>query len=264
MKVFISADIEGVTGICSWDEADKNHPDYEPFRQQMMAEVLAACEGANAAGAREILINDAHDTGRNLDAGVLPTNVKLIRSWAPDPLCMIQGIDDSYSALMMIGYHSKAGSSGNPLAHTLSSRKVHRVKLNGEPASEFIIHALAAETFGVPTVLVTGDRALAKDVTARIPAAKTVATMRGEGNSVISNHPKVMRDQIRSASEEALRQRAHCHIALAKSYLVEIEYKKFQDAHRMSFYPGAERAGDHSVSFATQDYYEVMRFLQFL
>jgi D-amino peptidase len=156
MKVYISVDIEGVAGITHWDEAEKTHRDYPEFREQMTREAVAAIEGAQAAGAREIWVKDAHDSGRNLITSMLPADIRLIRSWAGHPLCMVQELDDSFDAIVMIGYHSPAGSEANSLAHTLSL-KPHLIRLNGRITSEFYIHALAGSMLGVPTVFVSGD-----------------------------------------------------------------------------------------------------------
>ena len=120
MKVFISVDIEGCAGITHWDEAGKTHPDYAEFREIMTGEAIAAIEGAKAAGAKEILLKDAHSSGRNLIIERLPADVKLVRSWAGHPFCMVQELDSSFDAVLMIGYHASAGSEANSLAHTLS------------------------------------------------------------------------------------------------------------------------------------------------
>ena len=132
MKVYISADIEGVAGIAHWDEARKNHGDYAEFREQMTREVAAACRGARAAGATEILIKDAHASGRNLLHRQLPAGVRLIRGWSGHPLSMVQELDEGFAAVMMIGYHSPASSGANPLAHTMSSSRLARVEHVGE------------------------------------------------------------------------------------------------------------------------------------
>ena len=79
MKIYITADIEGVTGVTHWDETDKTKPDYNEFREQMTAEVVAACEGAMNAGVSEIWIKDAHASGRNLVMEKLPEIVRLVR-----------------------------------------------------------------------------------------------------------------------------------------------------------------------------------------
>ena len=103
MKVYISVDIEGCAGITHWDEARKTHADYPEFREQMTREAVAAIDGARAAGATEILVKDAHSSGRNLITAMLPEDVRLIRSWAGHPLCMVQELDESFDAVLMIG-----------------------------------------------------------------------------------------------------------------------------------------------------------------
>lgn len=95
----------------NWDEATRWKPDYPPFLEEMMREVQSACEGANNAGAKEIWIKDAHGIGRNLSFNGLPVNTKLIRSFSGHPFCMMQELDSTFDAVLMIGYHSFAGSS---------------------------------------------------------------------------------------------------------------------------------------------------------
>ncbi len=107
--------MEGITGVTHWDEVTKEHGDYPQFQKQMSKEVAAACEGAFAAGATEIRIKDAHDSGRNILQSMLPENTHLIRGWSGHPYSMVQELDDSFDAGMMIGYHSRAGAGGNPL-----------------------------------------------------------------------------------------------------------------------------------------------------
>jgi len=166
MKIYISADIEGITGIAHWDETEKSKPDYQKFSKQMTEEVKAACEGAINAGAEEIWIKDAHDSGRNIIAADLPQNIKLIRGWSGHPFSMVQELDESFDALIMIGYHSFGSSSANPLSHTMSSATFNYIKLNEKLASEFLIHSYAAATVGVPVVFLSGDEGLCKEVNA--------------------------------------------------------------------------------------------------
>ena len=164
MNVFVSADIEGVCGITAWEEARKDHPSYGPFRRQMQAEVAAACEGALAAGATALTVKDAHGSARNLVASELPTPTQLIRGWSGHPYGMVQGLEDSHRAALFIGYHGRAGGGGNPLAHTMSSQRLAEVRINGEPASEYRIHAWACALEGVPVAFVSGDQALCEEV----------------------------------------------------------------------------------------------------
>lgn len=142
MKIFISADIEGVATTTLWPETEKGSEDYRLHAQQMTMEVIAACEAASEAGASEIVVRDAHEDGNNLDIWKLPENVTLIRGWSGHPYSMVYGIDPSFDAAIFIGYHSAASSEGNPLSHTESLNPLS-VKLNGALASEFLLYSYA-------------------------------------------------------------------------------------------------------------------------
>ena len=130
MKVFISADIEGVNNIATWDETDLKSGEYSYFRKQMTEEVARACMGAKAAGADTIFVKDAHDSARNLILKDLPEYVTLHRGWQGCPCSMMAGLDESFDAVIFIGYHSPASSDGNPLSHTMNLRNQY-VKING-------------------------------------------------------------------------------------------------------------------------------------
>lgn len=109
MKLFISADLEGVAGIVNWTEADIESSFSKYFTEQMTKEVNAACEAAIAAGATDILVKDAHSTARNLDPSKLPEQVKILRGWTRDPYSMMAGLDESFDGVLFIGYHAAAG-----------------------------------------------------------------------------------------------------------------------------------------------------------
>jgi len=262
MKVFISADIEGVAGIGSWDETDKSRQsEYRWFQKQMTREVSAAAEAALDAGAREVLIKDAHDSGRNLILDELPVQVEVIRGWAGHPLSMVQGLDKTFDAVMFIGYHSRAGQGTNPLAHTMSSSRITRMTLNGTDMSEFYVHALAASYYGVPSVFVSGDQGLCEEVNGHNPAIETVVTIRGEGNSVITRHPETVIELIRTGVVKALDgDLSNRLLAMPADLTFSIEYKKHQDAYRAAFYPGAKLINPLLVQFKTDDYFEILRF----
>lgn len=147
MKVFISADIEGIAAITGWDEVHKGGTGYQEFREQMTAEVVAACEGARAAGAIEILVKDAHESGCNLIVSRLPDYVRIVRAWSGHPYVMMFGIDRTFDAALFIGYHNAAGTDTNPLAHTMNDR-IAKLFINGRLASEFTVNAYAAAMSG--------------------------------------------------------------------------------------------------------------------
>lgn len=264
MKIFISADIEGTAGITAWDEATKsNSPEHLEAREQMTKEVVAACEGAVAAGAREILIKDAHGTGRNIIASRLPKECSLIRGWSGHPFCMVEGLDESFNAAMMIGYHSRAGSDANPLSHTFRGIFAEII-LNGKPASEFLVHSYVAAMKNVPVVFVSGDEGLSSDVKSFNEKIRTVAVSRGIGASTCSIHPALAVERIRSSAEVALKQDlSQLKIPLPERFELKIRFKDHMAAYRATFYPGVEKIDAYNVSFSTRDYFEVMRALLF-
>ena len=265
MKIFISADIEGSAGITNWDEASRSKPDYAKFAEQMTREVNAACVGASKAGANEIWIKDAHASGRNLDAMELPENIKLIRAWSGHPYSMFQELDDSFDAVLMTGYHSFAGSNGNPLAHTMDDETINFVKINDEWASEFELGLYTASMLNVPVAFVSGDEALCEHVNSFNKNIKTVAVKRGVGNSVISMHPKAAADKIRDTVEEALKGDLSLYkVDLPSKFKVEISYIHHKDAYSSSFYPGVKLISPTNVLFENNDYFEVLRALHFI
>ena len=264
MKVFISADIEGVNNIVSWDETDLKSSEYNYFRKQMTDEVYNACVGAKAAGATEIFVKDAHDSARNLILKDLPEYVKLHRGWEGCPGSMMAGLDESFDAVIFIGYHSPASSDGNPLSHTMNLRN-QSVKINGILASEFYINALYASYLGVPVAFLSGDKKLTELVKEENENIITVATKEGSHGAVISLHPSVTNQQIKENVKCALLKDLKNNIVrLPKHFEVEIEYKKFNDAYSASFYPGCKLINNTTVLYTSDNYYEVLRALKFI
>jgi D-amino peptidase len=264
MKIYISADIEGITGITHWNEADKTKPDYADFQKQMTAEVAAACRGALKAGATEIYVKDAHDTGRNINPGELPQEVKIIRAWSGHPFCMVQELDNTFAAAIMIGYHSRAGSSSNPLAHTLTGSLAF-IDLNGEYLAEFHINALAAASVGVPVVFVSGDEGLAEDAKKLIPGITTVAVNKGVGASTISIHPqlavKLIEDGVTAALSKAF---INCKPVLPDKFHLKIGFKDQKNAYKISYYPGVKLLEPHLVGYECDNYMDVLRLFMFI
>jgi D-amino peptidase len=264
MKVFISADIEGITGVTHWDEATNDKPEFAEFQKQMTAEVKAACEGALSAGASEVYVKDAHYTARNILALELPQEVKLIRGWSRHPFSMVQGLDETFDATVMIGYHSKAGAGGNPLAHTITTR-LSGIKFNGDYTSEFLIHAYAAALVKVPLVFLSGDEAICSEAESIIPNITTLAVKKGIGNSTVSIHPSLALEKTSQGVEKALQGDLRaCLIDLPKNFHVEVIYKEHVDAYKASFYPGTNLKEPHVIAFETNDYFEVLRLLSFV
>lgn len=265
MKIYISADMEGITGVTHWDEVDHNKPEaYTQFQRRMTLEVVAACEGANDAGAKEIWVKDAHYSGRNILSDKLPENVKLIRGWSGHPYSMVQEIDESFDALMMVGYHSMAGQGGNPMAHTMSSSKIESIFINGQKTSEFYLHGNVAAKFGIPLVFVSGDAGLCDEIKGVNPNIMTHATMVGVGDSTINIQPEASRNSIRKKIKLALLGEIDkCVWSLPDTFNLEIRFMKQQLAYRASHYPGAHLLDAKTVAYDTTNYDDIMRFILF-
>jgi len=264
MKIYISADIEGVTGVTHWDETLKKETDYREFQEQMTAEVLAACTGALKAGAKEIYIKDAHDTGRNLIASRLPEQVKLIREWSKHPYSMMQELDESFNAVLMVGYHSAAASQTSPLSHTLTDN-FSSIKINGKPASEFLINSYTAGLAGVPVVFVSGDNGICDEALAFNERIWTVSVQEGIGASTVSIHPQVAVKKIEEGVEAALsKDITPLKIKLPPIFKVKIEFRSHISAYKASFYPGVTRLANKTIQFESKDYFEILRTLMFI
>lgn len=263
-KLFISADIEGTAGIAHWDETEKNKADYAYFAAQMTREVNAACLGALDAGFDKILVKDAHDSGRNINPAQLPVEASVYRGWARHPFCMMFGLDRSFRGVVFTGYHSAAQMNTNPLSHTMTT-KANYVKINGELCSELMINSLTAAYVGVPIYCVCGDKGLCEWMNDVNPNIATVAVSEGIGSGTLGMHPDVAVRKIREAVAEALKRPGEeMMFPLPEYFEAEVNYKEHFLASSHSFYPGASLKDARTVSFASDDYFEVLRFFHFV
>lgn len=263
MKVLISADIEGITGIRTWAQATKGDQEYARYAKRMTDEVAAACRGAQAAGAHEIVVRDAHDSADNIDVECLPETVSFISGFNEHPHCMLFGLDDGYDAVIMIGYHSPSGSDGNPLAHTLSL-ELTDFRLNGQHVGEFELHAMLAASMGVPVVFVSGDATLIEMINKHNPAIKTVATQRAAGNTIVYPHPKLVCRAIEEQVRAALvaYPKIPC-FSLPSHFDVTLSFTTASKAYRASHYPNMTQVDSRTVRYVSDSILDVMRMVQF-
>lgn len=263
MKVYISVDFEGISGSTSWESTILGHFEHTPMAHEMTLEAVAACEGALAAGATEIYVKDAHETGRNLDLSLFPKEVKIISDWTCEPISMLGGLDASFDAVMYVGYHSPAGLNGSPLSHTMN-RGNNYVKFNGKLASEFLMHAYAAASLGVPSVFLSGDKMLCEHVRQYDPQITTAAVKEGLGSATINVAPVMAQQMIREGAAQGLNNRAQCHLDIPQTLTMEICYKDHWNAKRASCYPGVVQTDAYTVSFTTDSIEELMRTRMFI
>ena len=258
LKVFISVDMEGVTGVVNVDDARRSGKDYDYFRQTMTREANAAIEGALAAGATEIVVRDSHGSALNLLPEMLHRSSRLIRDWSGGPMSMMEGIDASYDAAIYVGYHARAGTPNGVLDHT-SSGNVTDVTVNGISMPETGYNALMAGYYDVPVVFVAGDKAVCDQARALLGTVETVAVKEGIGASALNLHPEVAREQIRAGVEKALQNLGDYQpYKLQAPYTMVLTLKTEQSIHEGAFYPGATRTGDWELTYVAQDVLELM------
>ena len=260
LKVFISVDMEGVTGVVNVDDARRGGKDYDYFRETMTREANAAIEGALAAGATEIIVRDSHGTALNLLPEMLNRNSKLLRDWSQGPMYMMEGIDQSYDAAIFVGYHASAGTPDGVLDHT-SSGDVTDVSINGISMPETGYNALMAGHHGVPVVFIAGDKAVCDQAEALLGNVETVAVKEGIGAAALNLHPEEARDRIRAGVERALRNLDEFEpYKLDAPYTLVLTLKTEQNIYRgAALYPGAERTGDWELTYRSDDVMEIIR-----
>ena len=264
LRVYISADIEGVVTATKWDQTDRNCAPWHATAAEMTREVKAACEGAIEGGADFILVKDAHDGGVNIDINELPTCCELIRSGCGHPYTMAYGVQEGFDAAFFIGYHSAASRCGNPLSHTFSQAP-YQVFLNGKLASEFTLFSLVANLEGAAPVLLTGDQMLCDDNQGAYPLLKTVAVKSGLGRMTRSIHPEIACRRIKEAAREAVSQDlSKGLIEMPERFVLEIAYKEHVDAVEMSYFPGFEMTGDTTIRMETNNYVDVVRAVKWV
>jgi D-amino peptidase len=265
LKVLISVDMEGITGVVTADQLGPTGFEYPRFREIMTSEAMAAVEAAKESGATEIVVVDAHGNGLNLLIEKFPADVRIVRSW-PRPLMMMQGIDSSFGAAVFIGYHASTTNPQGVRAHTISSANLAAVELNGVAVPEAAINAAIAGYFGVPVVAISGDDAAVAE------AQQLIGPMEGAVvKRAISFHaantltPEAGRALIKEKVKAGLARRAAIKPYVVRSPVrLDITFKSYTPAEIVAYLPGIQRVNAHTIRFTGRDMLEVSRFIEFL
>ena len=263
MKVYISVDMEGITGITSGLQIERSGKEYERARKLMAMETNAAVEGALAAGATEVVVNDSHDDMANILLEELNPAAVLITGHLKR-MSMVEGLDETYDAAFFVGYHARAGARG-VLSHTYSMNSVVSVEINGGPASEALINAGVAGSLGVPVVLVTGDRTAVEEARKGLGGwVETVVTKEPAGRYAAKCfHPQVVSKMVREAAERALRNLSSARpFVFAEPTTVEIVFRDDSMADRAELMPGVERVSERTCRYIAPDYRTAYRGLR--
>ncbi|MFX0013215.1 MAG: M55 family metallopeptidase [Promethearchaeota archaeon] len=264
LKIYISADIEGISGVVSWEEVESGKPDYEYFRKIMSQEVNAAVEAAFDNGATDVIVRDAHSSARN----ILPTHInrkaQLLRDWSSGPLDMMEGIKEDFDATFFIGYHAKAGTPDATLKHTFTTN-IYDLRVNNVSLSEAGWNALIAGYYNVPLIFVSGDKALCEQVKSFNNSIVTVPVKEGIGKACLTLHPDEAQERIKKGVTEAITKKNHIKpFQMNSPYELEISFTCEHLAWKAKWYPGAKLIAPRIVGFKTQNFFECMRFLCFV
>lgn len=265
LKIYISADMEGVVGVVTSDQLGPSGFEYARAREFMTGEVNAAIEGVIEAGATEIVISDSHGNGLNLLLERLPKDVILVRSW-PRPLIMMEGIDETFDAAILIGYHSSTTNPNGVRAHTMSSARLADVRLNGISMPEAGISAAIAGHFGVPVIMISGDDAIVEEARALLGDIEGA-----EVKEAISFHaaktlmPEAAYDLIREKAKTAIERLSDFQpYELETPVTLDVRFKNYRPSQVLAYLPIVERTDSHSIRFVGKDMVEVSMFLEFM
>jgi len=265
LKIYISADMEGVVGVVTADQLGPQGFEYGRFREFMTEEVRAATEAAFEAGATDVVISDSHGNGENLLIEKLPRNVTVVRSW-PRPLMMMEGIDDTFDGAIFIGYHASTTNPAGVRAHTISSARLADVRLNGTSMPEAGINAAIAGQFGVPIIMISGDDVIVKEATDLLGNIEGAVV-----KSAISFHaaktmtPEAAYTLIREKTKKAIgRIREFKPYKMKTPVTLDVRFKAYRPSELLAYLPIVQRTDSHSIRFVGKDMIEVSKFLEFI
>jgi D-amino peptidase len=265
LKIYISADMEGVVGVVTPDQLKPDGFEYQRFREFMTAEVNACIEAAREAGATEILVSDSHGNGENLLIEKMPDDVMIVRSW-PRPMGMMEGIDETFDGVIFIGYHAGTDNKNGVRAHTMSSSNLTGVRLNGMAMSEASLNAAIAGHFGVPVIMVSGDDATIEETRELIGDVEGAVVKWANGfHSARTLTPEAGYAVIREKTRAAI-----ARIDEFKPYVLkppielEVSLKNYRPVELLGYLKQVERVTSHTIRFIGEDMLETMSFFWFM
>ncbi len=261
MKLYISSDMEGVAGVSSWDQVDARtpHPEYATYRRYYTQEVAAAIDGARAAGATDVLVNDAHGPMRNLLFDDLPGDVRVLFG-NRKPFSMVQDAH-GYDGAFFVGYHGAIGDRDAVLCHTYTPSVIYDLHVNGIRCSEATINAALLGHAGIPLLYVTGDRTTVEGVQRQMPWVHGTIVKESIGVfSANSISPRAAQAAIRAGAAEAIaRARDARPFTFEAPIEMQITLAKVEQADYVALIPGFERIGSRAVRFVDNDLPTVFR-----
>jgi D-amino peptidase len=258
LKIFLSSDMEGTAGVVDWEQCVGDGPQAAAGRRLLLGEVNAAIEGAVAGGATEVVVNDSHATMRNLPPEALAAEASYL-SGSHKPLYMMQGLDDSFDAVAFVSYHGSVGAPAG-LSHTYNPRAVVEARLDGVVTGEAGINALVAAHYGVPVVLVTGDRCACEETAVLIAGVHAAVVKEPVSRLAAHNlHPARACALIRETAQKAVAGASAAEPPPLASATLEVSVRTTDIAEAASWVRGVHRAGPRELRIRGRDALETYR-----
>ncbi|MBV6458415.1 MAG: D-aminopeptidase [Fimbriimonadaceae bacterium] len=260
MKVYISADIEGISGLVAWSQCGGPGDGYDwAFaRRRLTADVNAAIRGARAGGAEEVLVKDSHGCMKNLLADELELNAELVSGLGAGRDGMMIGIDNSFDAALLIGYHAKAGTPQAVMEHSFTNT-VHGMWIEDLEVGEIGMSAGIAGAYGVPVVMIASDKAGCREAADLLPDIATVETKEGIGRHLAKlHHPSAVERSIESAAREAVRRcKAMSPWRPPLPAPIRIRFTRVEFADSAARLPGVIRVDGYTVEAVAASFHEL-------
>lgn len=265
LKLYISADMEGITGVVSDEQLGPSGFEYQRFRQFMTDEVLAVIAAARQVGATEFLVSDSHGNGQNLLIEQLPDDVQVVRSW-PRALGMMHGIDETFDGVVFLGYHSSTSNSEGVRAHTKSSANLTDLQLNGEHVTEGQWNAAIAGEYGVPVILITGDDVAVQEVTEALGDVEGAVVKTSNGfHSATTLTPAAGQRLIAEKTRSAIRRINNFKpYVLSGPPVVRFSLKNYRPAELLSYLRDVKRIDSHTLEYAAINMMDASKFMTFV
>lgn len=262
MKIYISVDMEGITGVNTFKDCRPGNEDYTRFRKIMTQEINAVIAGAKEAGAKEFVVNDAHGTMTNILIEELDPAARLI-SGSNKHLCQMEGIDDSFDGVFFVGYHAGDGFGNGTLNHTVLSATVFEIKCNGKIVDEAALNAGLAGHFNVPVLLLVGDNVVCDFARKNFVGVKTAQVKEAIDRVAVNSLSlkaawRLAGEQAKLAIEEA---------AEAEPYAVEgpvtftVTFRSTSSANMCTLFPQVKQVGPNTIEISGEDYLSAYRQL---
>jgi D-amino peptidase len=252
MKVYVSVDMEGITGITHGDMMMIGQPEYNRGRKLMTNDANAAVEGLVQAGAEYILVNDSHGPMRNMIFEDMHSGAHLLTgSGDAKPHCQLEGANSQeFDCAVFVGYHAMARTWEAIHPHTIAGAVVSELRINGRPHGETGLNAAVLASLGIPTVMVTGDATTIKEATTFLGNnIKTVTVKESCGrNAAICRPPSATLPEITAAAKEAVSIKDSVKLYTPdKPQVIEVDFNNMQQADRAGRTAGVQQTGPLNI-----------------